>query len=262
MNIIKEKWTEILELVREEHELSEVSFKTWLKPLVVHKVENHVVTILVPSKEMGLAYVSKKYTLPLKVAIAEVTGEDCEIEFILPEDIKRTEKSETAITAFSAAGLNPKYTFNTFVVGSNNQFAHAASLAVAESPGEIYNPLFLYGGVGLGKTHLMHSIAHFIIEHNPNAKILYVTSEEFTNEVIEAIRNSSNSALTKFRDKYRNIDVLLIDDVQFIIGKESTQEEFFSYFQQPSFRRKTDYPFIRPSAEGHGHPGRTDPLPF
>ncbi|HIV25931.1 MAG TPA: chromosomal replication initiator protein DnaA [Candidatus Scatomonas pullistercoris] len=230
MNIIKEKWTEILELVREEHELSEVSFKTWLKPLVVHKVENHVVTILVPSKEMGLAYVSKKYTLPLKVAIAEVTGEDCEIEFILPEDIKRTEKSETAITAFSAAGLNPKYTFNTFVVGSNNQFAHAASLAVAESPGEIYNPLFLYGGVGLGKTHLMHSIAHFIIEHNPNAKILYVTSEEFTNEVIEAIRNSSNSALTKFRDKYRNIDVLLIDDVQFIIGKESTQEEFFHTF--------------------------------
>lgn len=230
MNIIKEKWTEILELVREEHELSEVSFKTWLKPLVVHKVENHVVTILVPSKEMGLAYVSKKYTLPLKVAIAEVTGEDCEIEFILPEDIKRTEKSETAITAFSAAGLNPKYTFNTFVVGSNNQFAHAASLAVAESPGEIYNPLFLYGGVGLGKTHLMHSIAHFIIEHNPNTKILYVTSEEFTNEVIEAIRNSSNSALTKFRDKYRNIDVLLIDDVQFIIGKESTQEEFFHTF--------------------------------
>lgn len=230
MNIIKEKWTEILELVREEHELSEVSFKTWLKPLVVHKVENHVVTILVPSKEMGLAYVSKKYTLPLKVAIAEVTGEDCEIEFILPEEIKRTEKSETAITAFSAAGLNPKYTFNTFVVGSNNQFAHAASLAVAESPGEIYNPLFLYGGVGLGKTHLMHSIAHFIIEHNPNAKILYVTSEEFTNEVIEAIRNSSNSALTKFRDKYRNIDVLLIDDVQFIIGKESTQEEFFHTF--------------------------------
>ena len=230
MNIIKEKWTEILELVREEHELSEVSFKTWLKPLVVHKVENHVVTILVPSKEMGLAYVSKKYTLPLKVAIAEVTGEDCEIEFILPEDIKRTEKSETAITAFSAAGLNPKYTFNTFVVGSNNQFAHAASLAVAESPGEIYNPLFLYGGVGLGKTHLMHSIAHFIIEHNPNAKILYVTSEEFTNEVIEAIRNSNNSALTKFRDKYRNIDVLLIDDVQFIIGKESTQEEFFHTF--------------------------------
>ena len=230
MNIIKEKWTEILELVREEHELSEVSFKTWLKPLVVHKVENHVVTILVPSKEMGLAYVSKKYTLPLKVAIAEVTGEDCEIEFILPEDIKRTEKSETAITAFSAAGLNPKYTFNTFVVGSNNQFAHAASLAVAESPGEIYNPLFLYGGVGLGKTHLMHSIAHFIIVHNPNAKILYVTSEEFTNEVIEAIRNSSNSALTKFRDKYRNIDVRLIDDVQFIIGKESTQEEFFHTF--------------------------------
>ena len=230
MDIIKEKWTEILELVREEHELSEVSFKTWLKPLTIHKVENHVVTILVPSERVGLDYVSKKYTLPIKVAIAEITGEDCEIEFILPEDIKRMEKSETAMAASSVAGLNPKYTYNTFVVGSNNQCAHAASLAVAESPGEIYNPLFLDGGVGLGKTHLMHSIAHFIIEHNPNAKILYVTSEEFTNEVIEAIRNSNNSALTKFRDKYRNIDVLLIDDVQFIIGKESTQEEFFHTF--------------------------------
>ena len=126
--------------------------------------------------------------------------------------------------------LNPKYTFDTFVVGSNNKFAHAASLAVAESPGEIYNPLFLYGGVGLGKTHLMHSIAHFILQKNPSSRILYVTSEEFTNEVIEAIRNSNNTAMTKFREKYRNIDVLLIDDVQFIIGKESTQEEFFHTF--------------------------------
>ena len=116
------------------------------------------------------------------------------------------------------------------MVGSNNKFAHAASLAVAESPGEIYNPLFLYGGVGLGKTHLMHSIAHFILQKNPSSRILYVTSEEFTNEVIEAIRNSNNTAMTKFREKYRNIDVLLIDDVQFIIGKESTQEEFFHTF--------------------------------
>ena len=126
--------------------------------------------------------------------------------------------------------LNPKYTFDTFVVGSNNKFAHAAALAVAESPGKYYNPLFVYGGVGLGKTHLMHSIAHFIIRSNPDMRVLYVTSEDFTNEVIAAIRNGSPAVLTKFREKYRNIDVLLIDDIQFIIGKESTQEEFFHTF--------------------------------
>ena len=132
------------------------------------------------------------------------------------------------------AGLNPKYTFDTFVVGSNNNFAHAASLAVAESPGEVYNPLFLYGGVGLGKTHLMHSVAHFILNKNMKKKVLYVTSETFTNELIEALKNRSSSSnestMSKFRDKYRNIDVLLIDDIQFIIGKESTQEEFFHTF--------------------------------
>ena len=238
MDTIKEKWNEILERVREEHELGDVSFKTWLKPLTIHKVQDHTVTILVPSERVGLEYVSKKYKLPLKVAIAEITGEDCEIEFILPEDIERMEMAEKASSVSTVAGLNPKYTFSTFVVGSNNKFAHAASLAVAESPGEIYNPLFLYGGVGLGKTHLMHSIAHFIIEHNPSCKILYVTSEEFTNEVIEAIRNGNNTALTKFRDKYRNIDVLLIDDVQFIIGKESTQEEFFHTFNSLHSARK------------------------
>ena len=116
------------------------------------------------------------------------------------------------------------------VVGGNNKFAHSASLAVAESPGEAYNPLYIYGGPGLGKTHLMHSIGHFIIDQNPDTKVLYVTSEEFTNEVIESIRNGNSSAMTKFRDKYRTVDVLMIDDIQFIIGKESTQEEFFHTF--------------------------------
>lgn len=234
MNIIYEKWDEILETVKTEHELSDVSFKTWLKPLTIHSIDDQVVTILVPSQQVGLNYISKKYALPLKVAISELTGSDYDIKFVLPEDIQNVEKevpvSTNYNTSMEMANLNPKYTFDTFVVGSNNKFAHAASLAVAESPGEIYNPLFLYGGVGLGKTHLMHSVAHFILERNPSTKILYTTSEEFTNELIETIRNGNNTAMSKFREKYRNIDVLLVDDIQFIIGKESTQEEFFHTF--------------------------------
>lgn len=230
MEIVQDKWKEILQRVRDEHELSEISFTTWIEPLTIHSVEDNLITILVPSEKMGLDYVSKKYTLPIKVAIAEITGINYEIRFILPEEVKQEKAPAPVQKNLYVPNLNPKYTFDTFVVGSNNKFAHAASLAVAESPGEIYNPLFLYGGVGLGKTHLMHSIAHFILQKNPSSRILYVTSEEFTNEVIEAIRNSNNTAMTKFREKYRNIDVLLIDDVQFIIGKESTQEEFFHTF--------------------------------
>lgn len=239
MNIIMKKWPEILDLVKKEHELSDVSFNTWLKPLTVHSVENNVVTILVQSNEF-ITYISKKFTLPIKVSITEITGQTCEIRFITPEDVPAIEKTQPQNMAKSIAesNLNEKYTFDTFVVGSNNKFAHAASLAVAESPGEIYNPLFLYGGVGLGKTHLMHSIAHFILENDPSKRILYVTSEDFTNEVIESIRNGNNTAMSKFREKYRNIDVLLVDDIQFIIGKESTQEEFFHTFNALHSARK------------------------
>ncbi len=197
-------------------------------------MDKNIVTIIVPSQQVGLNYISKKYTLPLQVAIGEATGMmNCQVRFVLQADVETAKplpNQDPNATRWEEARLNPKYTFDTFVVGSNNKFAHAASLAAAESPGEVYNPLFIYGGVGLGKTHLMHSIAHFVINTYPQSRVLYVTSEEFTNELIESIRNSNNTAMTKFREKYRNIDVLLIDDVEFIIGKESTQEEFFHTF--------------------------------
>ena len=210
MNKVVEKWDEILQIVKTEHDLSDVSFNTWLKPLTVYEVVDNVVTIIVPSEQVGLNYISKKYKLPLQVTISEVTGmENCDINFILPEDVPKKEevspKAQSQDARCEEAHLNPKYTFDTFVVGSNNKFAQAAALAVAESPGDTYNPLFIYGGAGLGKTHLMHSIAHFIIDHDENSKVLYVTSEEFTNELIETIRNGNNSAMTKFREKYRNI---------------------------------------------------------
>ena len=236
MHVIQEKWPEILNMVKTEHDVSPVSFSAWLEPLEVYKVEGNVVTIVVTNGSMALNYINKKYLLPLQVAIIETTGEDYEISLVLPEDIKEEIPEPAPISNSTLngnivkAGLNPRYTFDTFVVGSNNKMAHAASLAVAESPGEAYNPLFIYGGVGLGKTHLMHSIAHFVLQKNPNAKVLYVTSETFTNELIDSIRNGNNSTMSKFREKYRDIDVLLIDDIQFIIGKESTQEEFFHTF--------------------------------
>ena len=236
MDLILEKWDEILMTVKTEHDISDIAFNTFLRPLEFYGVENNTVYILVPSEQLGLSYISKKYYLPLKVAITEITGTEYEIKFILPEQTNQVSigarKGNKPIYSENAArsNLNSNYTFDTFVVGSNNRFAHSASLAVAESPGEAYNPLYIYGGPGLGKTHLMHSIGHFILEKNPNANIIYVTSEEFTNEVIESIRSGNASAMNKFREKYRTIDVLMIDDIQFIIGKESTQEEFFHTF--------------------------------
>ena len=235
MHLIQEKWTDILNMIKIEHQLSDVSFKTWLEPLTVHKVEGNTVTVVVPTGQIGINYIRNKYLLPLNVAVSEATGKEYDIALIEPKDIppETVQAPVSSITInenIEKANLNPRYTFDTFVVGSNNKMAHAASVAVAESPGEAYNPLFIYGGVGLGKTHLMHSIAHYVLEKKSEAKVLYVTSELFTNELIESIRNGNNSTMTKFREKYRNIDVLLIDDIQFIIGKESTQEEFFHTF--------------------------------
>lgn len=238
MDSIKENWELIKQTIKKEYDLSNISYNTWIANLNFYSVENDVVTILIPSDQAhALSYITNKYKSYFQVTITEMMDHEYEVSFILEKDIHETENTmslkpyHTANNInFERANLNPKYIFETFVVGSNNKFAHSASLAVAESPGEAYNPLYLYGGAGLGKTHLMHSIGHFILQQNPNMKVLYVTSEQFTNEVIESIRSGNAAAMTKLREKYRTVDVLLIDDVQFIIGKESTQEEFFHTF--------------------------------
>ena len=239
MNEIKNNWMEIKETVRREYNLSSISYNTWIEPLKIHNVVNDVVNIVIPSDQShALNYISSKYKSFFQVTISEMFNHMYEVNFILEADAKLSEpvEPEQSMSApfsnmnYESANLNSKYKFDTFIVGSNNKFAHSASLAVAESPGKAYNPLYLYGGPGLGKTHLMHSIGHFILEETPGTKVLYVTSEEFTNEVIDSIRSGNAAAMTKLREKYRTVDVLMVDDVQFIIGKESTQEEFFHTF--------------------------------
>ncbi len=234
MDSIKDKWDLIKETLREEYELTDISYNTWIVPLNFYQVKNNVVMIIIPSDQAhALNYISSKYKSYFQVTISEMMNHTYDISFILEKDVVEgalDEDDPVYNMKYEHANLNPKYKFDTFVVGSNNKFAHSASLAVAESPGEIYNPLYIYGGAGLGKTHLMHSIGRFILEQNPDMKVLYVTSEVFTNEVIDGVRSGDIVKMNKFREKYRTVDVLLIDDIQFIIGKESTQEEFFHTF--------------------------------
>ena len=239
MDFIKENWELIKDTLKKEYSLSEISYSTWVAPLTCYDVKDDEVIILIPSDQAhALNYINNKYKSYFQVTISEMMDHTYNISFILEKDtLNKEENNKESLKSnpvyninYENANLNPKYKYDTFVVGSNNKFAHSASLAVAESPGEAYNPLYIYGGAGLGKTHLMHSIGHFVLEQNPDKKVIYVTSEAYTNEVIESIRSGNAAAMTKLREKYRTVDVLMVDDVQFIIGKESTQEEFFHTF--------------------------------
>ena len=236
MDDIKGSWTAIKEKIKREYELTDISYKTWVEPLAFLNMANDVVNIVIPANQSHMFdYISSRYASFFRVTITELFDHDYDVKFVMEKDAKEVQESSSA---YENAHLNPKYKFDAFVVGGSNSFAHSASLAAAESPGDTYNPLYLYGGPGLGKTNLMHSIGHFILEQNPQKKVLYVTSEEFTNEVIESIRSGNAASMTKLREKYRTVDVLMVDDVQFIIGKESTQEEFFHTFNVLHAARK------------------------
>lgn len=219
-------WSEVLNLMKVE--LTEVSFNTWFNTIEPVSISSDKVILAAPN-EFTKGILVGRYQNLIKNAIKHVTKEDLDIVFIIPGEEYNLNQSMVQESGEynQRSQLNPKYTFDTFVIGSSNRFAHAASLAVAEAPAQAYNPLFIYGGVGLGKTHLMHAIGHYILSQNPSSKVVYVSSEKFTNELINSIREYRNE---EFRNKYRNIDVLLVDDIQFIAGKEGTQEEFFHTF--------------------------------
>lgn len=229
-------WDQVLNQM--EKKVSKPSFETWLKSTKASSLQGDTLTITAPN-EFARDWLEGRYTHLISSVLYEVIGEELLVKFVIPQNQaasedasmkqvgKKGEKRDDEQADFPQHMLNNKNTFDTFVIGSGNRFAHAASLAVAEAPAKAYNPLFIYGGVGLGKTHLMHAIGHYVLEHNPSAKVVYLSSEKFTNEFINSIRD--NKAV-EFRNKYRKVDVLLIDDIQFLAGKESTQEEFFHTF--------------------------------
>lgn len=223
LKTMQEYWAEALNLIEEK--TSDLIFHAWIKPLTPVKMTENTL-VLRCKEETGRTVLERRYQEIMEQALQDVTNKTIQIKLLLPEEL---EGHPTAAPPPQPmlSNLNPRYTFDSFVVGSSNQFAHAAAKAVASTPARAYNPLFLYGDVGLGKTHLMHSIAHYTLENFPESKVLYVSGEQFTNELITSIREDKNQ---EFRNKYRNIDVLLIDDIQFISQKERTQEEFFHTF--------------------------------
>ncbi|WP_291650855.1 chromosomal replication initiator protein DnaA [Clostridium sp.] len=234
-NDLKSLWEKTLNIIKGE--MSEVSFNTWIKSCEPISISSNIIRISVPNS-FTQDILEKRYKDLVVNSIEAACSKVYNVDFMVASDIQEAEEKEEKKSRIDERGaitvndemsslLNPKYTFDSFVIGNSNRFAHAASLAVAESPAKAYNPLFIYGGVGLGKTHLMHAIGHYVLQNNSNAKVVYVSSEKFTNELINAIRDDKNE---EFRNKYRNVDILLIDDIQFIAGKERTQEEFFHTF--------------------------------
>lgn len=244
---LEDLWEQALSKISEK--VSKPSFDTWFKFTKADSIDqsSNTITVIAPN-EFARDWLENRYFGIITETLNELTGAELETKFILPKEDKNNDldlfdkvkqspepPAQNQEEIIPKHILNPKYTFDTFVIGSGNRFAHAASLAVAEAPAKAYNPLFIYGGVGLGKTHLMHAIGHYVMDHNPNAKVVYLSSEKFTNEFINSIRD--NKAVN-FRNKYRNVDVLLIDDIQFLAGKEQTQEEFFHTFNSLHEERK------------------------
>lgn len=225
MNSYKDIWEKTLNVLKSE--LTEVSYNTWVQTIEAKGIKSDKLYLEVPNP-FNKEILENRYIGLIENAVKQICGIDFKIEFVLPgKDIFSTPVSSQSIDILNLPRLNPKYVFEEFVIGNSNRFAHAASLAVAESPAKAYNPLFIYGGVGLGKTHLMHAIGHYILNNNPSSKVMYISSEAFTNELINSIKDDKNEA---FRNKFRTVDVLLVDDIQFIAGKERTQEEFFHTF--------------------------------
>ena len=225
--------TKAKDLLKEE--MTNISYTTWIKSLEIQSVNDNKIVLVALSEIQKDAIESRLFDLVVNT-FNFITNKTCEISIVVKSEEQdkeytqeETSKDYMSSEAYSNSFLNPKYTFDTFVIGNNNKFAQAAAYAVAEAPATAYNPLFIYGGVGLGKTHLMHAIGNQILKNNPNTKILYVTSEQFINELVNSIKDA-NFKNELFRNKYRNIDVLLIDDIQFIAGKKMGQEEFFHTF--------------------------------
>lgn len=237
----KEELNELLTKAKDllKNETTKIAYETWIRDLDIESADNGNIVLIANNAFQKESILSRYHDL-FKNTFNYITNRNCEITVILKDDVSEEElqvakQLSNNSNSYPNTTLNPRYTFDSFVVGNNNRFAHAAALAVAEAPATAYNPLFIYGGVGLGKTHLMQAIANEILLNNRNAKILYVTSETFTNQLINAIKDGKNEM---FRNKYRNIDVLLIDDIQFIAGKERIQEEFFHTFNTLHENRK------------------------
>jgi chromosomal replication initiator protein len=231
MNPTLDIWNKTLDIISAE--ITSVSYNTWIKTLQPIAIDEDILILKSPNS-FNKDILESRYADLIINSVFHATNKHFKLKFITEQDsfddqshVKNTREKETFQDFDKFPQLNPKYIFEEFVIGNSNRFAHAASLAVAESPAKAYNPLFIYGGVGLGKTHLMHAIGHYILNQNPETKILYVSSENFTNDLINSIKDDKN---TEFRNKYRSLDVLLVDDIQFIAGKERTQEEFFHTF--------------------------------